>query len=419
MPQVAGPLAGIKVLDLSRVLAGPWSSQMLGDLGADVVKIEQPGRGDDTRAWGPPYFGDPTDRLSAYFLACNRNKKSVAIDIARPEGAGLVRRIAAESDVVIENFKVGGLAKYGLDHITLREGNPRLVYCSITGFGMDGPYAARGGYDFLVQGMGGLMSVTGPVDSEAGAGPTKVGVPVIDLFTGLYATVSILAALRHRDQTGEGQHIDCALLDTAVATLANQGMNYLVGGVIPRTMGNAHPNVVPYRDFSTSDGAVIVAVGNDGQFRRLCEVLGRGDLAEDTRFATNPARVAHRGALEAELQACLSRWRRDDLLEVMERSGIPGGPINRLDQVFSDPQIQARGMVERPENADGTDPALIRFPALLSKSPAQISTRPPRLGEHTSEILGDHLSLTADELQSLMEAGIVAGPANARSGKAP
>lgn len=405
----SGPLAGLKVLDLSRVLAGPWSTQVLGDLGAEVIKLEQPGKGDDTRAWGPPYAHDPDDRLSGYYLACNRNKRSIAIDITNPEGAALIRRLAADSDVVIENFKTGGLAKYGLDHASLRALNPGLVYCSITGFGLFGPYADRGGYDFLIQGMGGLMSVTGPAEGEPGSGPTKVGVPVIDLFTGLYATISILAALRHRDLTGQGQHIDCALLDTSVAILANQGMNHLLGGAIPQPMGNGHPNVVPYRNFATADGEVIVAVGNDGQFRKLCQVLERDDLGRDPRFATNSSRVAHRVDLEAELSASLSGWPRAGLLSEMTAAGVPGGPINRLDQVFADPQVQVRAMVERHGTENGDDLPFTRFPALLSETPARIRTLPPKLGEHTAEILQDWLGLTGQEIRSLAESGAVAG----------
>ena len=338
-------LSGVRVLDLSRVLAGPWAAQTLGDLGAEVIKIEQPGKGDDTRAWGPPWLIEADGSLfSAYYLACNRNKRSVAIDIARPEGAALVRQLAMDCDVVIENFKVGGLARYGLDQASLRAANPRLVYASITGFGQDGPYAPRGGYDFLVQGMGGLMSITGAPERTPGGGPLKAGVALIDVMTGLYATIAILAALRHRDATGVGQHIDCALLDTSVAVLANQGMNWLVGGMVPQPMGNAHPNAVPYRAFAVADGHVIVTVGNDSQFRAFCALLGRDDLATDPRFVTNALRVVNRNALEAALQESLATRQRDEVLAEMAAQGVPGGPINRLDQVFADPQVIARGM---------------------------------------------------------------------------
>lgn len=401
----SGPLAGVKVLDLSRVLAGPWCGQILGDLGAEVIKVEQPGKGDDTRAWGPPWFAEPEQRMSAYYLACNRNKKSIAIDIARPDGAELIRRIAMECDVVIENFKTGGLAKYGLDYQSLKAVNPRLVYCSITGFGLFGPYAERGGYDFLIQGMGGLMSLTGPADGD----PTKVGVPVIDLFTGLYASVSILAALRHRDATRGGQHVDCALLDTAVAILANQGMNHLVGGIIPKPMGNGHPNVVPYRNFASADGELIVAVGNDNQFQKLCEVLRRKDLAADPRFVTNSARVEARDVLEAELSASIAGWKRAELLAAMTRAGVPGGPINSVDQVFADPQVQARGMVGHYAVPGGGELPLTRFPAILSATPAQIDRLPPRLGEHTVDVLQEVLGLTDSAISALAIAGIVAG----------
>ncbi len=293
----AGALDGVKVLDLSRVLASPWAAQTLGDLGAEVLKVEHPARGDDTRQWGPPDMADSNgDLFSGYYLCANRNKQALAIDFSRPEGADLVRRLARQADVVIENFKVGGLKKFGLDHESLRAENPRLLYCSITGFGQDGPYAPRGGYDFLIQGMGGLMSVTGPAAGAPGSEPTKVGVAVIDLFTGLYAVIAILAALRHRDHTGEGQHIDCALLDTSVAVLANQGMNWLIGGTQPKPMGNSHPNVVPYRNFPVADGELIIAVGNDSQFRALCRMLGDESLGTHPDYATNTARAVNRSA---------------------------------------------------------------------------------------------------------------------------
>lgn len=407
-----GALEGLRVLELSRVLAGPWAGQILGDLGAEIIKVERPGQGDDTRAWGPPFLADGEGadaNFSGYYLACNRNKRSIAINLAKPEGAALVRQLAQECDVLIENFKVGGLKRYGLDYDSLREENPRLIYCSITGFGQNGPYAPRGGYDFLIQGLGGLMSMTGSAEGTAGSEPTKVGVPVIDLLTGLYAVIAIQAALRHRERTGEGQHIDCALLDTSVAILANQGMNYLVGDTIPRPMGNAHPNVVPYRPFAVADGHVIVAVGNDRQFQALCRMLERTDLANDPRFTNNSGRVQHRAALEAALEAELASRSRTEVLAAMEQHQVPGGPINNLDQVFADPQVKARGMVERLRTAHGTDLPLTRFPAVLSASPAAIHRPPPHLGQDSVEILRDLARLSDDEIAALIEAGVIEG----------
>lgn len=412
-------LSGLRVLDLSRVLAGPWSSQILGDLGAEIIKIEQPGKGDDTRSWGPPYLdtgtGDP-DPFSAYYLACNRNKRSVAIDIANPEGAALIRRLAQHCDVVLENFKVGGLARYGLDYASLRAENPRLVYCSITGFGQTGPYAPRGGYDFLIQGMSGLMSVTGQPDGAPGAEPLKVGVPVSDLFTGLYATVSILAALRHRDKTGQGQHIDCALLDTQVSLLANQAMNWLVGGQVPRRLGNGHPNVVPYRCFATADGHIIVAVGNDGQFRNLCRLLDRQDLLDDARFATNAGRQTNRVELEAALADSIGTWASAPLIARLAEFGVPGGPINRVDQVFADPQIQARGLVRHITMDNGADIPMVGFPAQLSATPATYRHAPPRLGGQTQTVLHDLLGLDDDAMRDLADRQIIQPPPAARQG---
>lgn len=409
-PAPPSALSGIRVLDLSRVLAGPWSSQVLGDLGAEVIKVEQPGKGDDTRTWGPPYLdtgsGDP-DPFSAYYLACNRNKRSVAIDIANPEGAALIRQLARHCDVVLENFKVGGLARYGLDYPSLRAENPGLVYCSITGFGQTGPYAPRGGYDFLIQGMSGLMSVTGQPDGMPGAEPLKVGVPVSDLFTGLYATISILAALRHRERTGQGQHIDCALLDTQVSLLANQAMNWLVGGLVPTRLGNGHPNVVPYRCFATADGHVIVAVGNDGQFRSLCRLLGRQDLLDDARYASNAGRQTNRAALEATLADSIAAWPSATLIARLAEAGVPGGPINCVDQVFADPQIEARELVRRIEMDDGTNIPMVGFPAKLSATPASYRHAPPRLGGQTGQVLHDLLGMDADTVDDLSRRRII------------
>lgn len=400
-----GALSGIRVLDLSRVLAGPWASQILGDLGAEIIKVEQPGKGDDTRSWGPPFFVDGDASVAAYYLGCNRNKRSIALDIANPKGADIARKLSAKSDIVIENFKVDGLKKYGLDYKSLSAINPGLIYCSITGFGQTGPYAERGGYDFLIQAMGGLMSITGP----AGGEPTKVGVAVSDLFTGLYATIAIQAALRHRENTGEGQHIDCALLDSTVAVLANQSMNYLVGGKAPAPMGNAHPNVVPYRPFAVADGHVIVAVGNDRQFQALCEMLVLGHLNHDPRFQNNAGRLLNRGALEAELEAAFAQRPRDEVLAAMVEFGVPGGPINNIEQVFSDPHVQARDLLQSFTTANGTPVSLTRFPARMSKTPASIRSLPPALGADSRSILQDMLGLHSQEINELLATNIISG----------
>jgi formyl-CoA transferase len=406
-PAPNGPLAGIRVLDLSRVLAGPWASQALGDLGADVLKIEQPGQGDDTRRWGPPFLADGSND-SAYYLCANRNKRSLAIDIADPEGAALVRRLAETSDIVLENFRVGGLTKYGLDYESLRQLKPDLIYCSITGFGQDGPYAGRGGYDFLIQGMSGLMSVTGRPDDEAGGGPMKVGIPISDLVTGLYATIAILAALNHRNATGEGQRIDCALLDTQVSLLANQASNYLNGGMIPRRLGNQHPNTVPYQDFACADGDVLVALGNDRQFRAFCELVGRPDLADDPRFASNGGRSPNRAALLAELAPAVAGWTSDALLAAMDVAKLPGGRVNEIPQILADPQIAHRGLIHEMVRADGTTVKVLGFPAKLSASPASYRHAPPRSGEDTAEVLAGRLGLSPDDIARLLAAGVVA-----------
>jgi crotonobetainyl-CoA:carnitine CoA-transferase CaiB-like acyl-CoA transferase len=383
-----GSLSGLKVLDLSRVLAGPWASQILGDLGADVWKIERPSAGDDTRTWGPPFLqGAAGVSDAAYYLCTNRNKHSVAIDFAKPEGAEIVKRMAAAADILIENFKTGALARHGLDYPSLSAINPRLIYCSITGFGHTGPYASRGGYDFLIQGMSGLMSVTGRPNDEPGAGPIKVGLPVSDLFTGLYATTSILAALNHRNASGEGQHIDCALLDSQVAVLVNQGMNYLVGGQKPGRLGNAHPNVVPYRDFETSDGYVLVACGNDGQFYSLCRLLKLPELADDVRFKKNDGRLKHRVELEGKLADAVRTWTSVGFFAAMEAAGVPGGPINTIDQALVDPQIAARGMLQEMRRRDGTPVTVIGYPSKLSLTPASYRIAPQTHGEDTDEIL--------------------------------
>jgi crotonobetainyl-CoA:carnitine CoA-transferase CaiB-like acyl-CoA transferase len=369
------PLAGIRVLELARILAGPWAGQLLADLGASVVKIERPGSGDDTRHWGPPFAADGA---AAYFHGCNRGKKSVAIDLDTVGGQERVRALAAEADVLIENFKVGGLSKYGLDYASLAALNPRLVYCSITGFGQDGPYAARAGYDFMIQGMGGIMDLTGDPDGE----PQKIGVAFADIFTGVYASNAILAALHGRAATGKGCHIDMALLDTQVAVLANQAMNYLVSGTPPRRLGNAHPNISPYQTFALADGHVIVAVGNDAQFRRLCELLGLGTLADDPRFASNSERVANRPALAAALTPALSQRHKAELLAAFAAAGIPAGPINDVAQVFADPQVAARGLRIERDGVPG-----IASPIVIDGERQVAETRSPRLGEHDGESL--------------------------------
>jgi len=407
-----GALSHIRVLDLSRVLAGPWCTQNLADLGADVIKVEKPGSGDDTRAWGPPYLKDAGGNdtgESAYYLSCNRGKRSLALDIAHPEGRRVVRELARHCDVLVENFKVGGLAKYGLDWDSLRTLNPRLVYCSITGFGQDGPYAARAGYDFIVQGMGGLMSVTGEPDGVPGGGPQKVGVAVADLFTGMYATVAVLAALTFREQSGEGQHIDLSLLDAQVAMLANQNMNYLTTGQAPARRGNAHPNIVPYQTFATADGHVILAVGNDAQFRRFCELAGCAGLADDARFAANRDRVANRTALVPLLEPLLRQRTTHAWVEALEDAGVPCGPINRLGEVFADPQVRHRGMrIDLPHALAGSVP-LVANPIRLSASPLEYASAPPLLGQHTNEILHELLGLPQAELARLRDQGVI-GP---------
>lgn len=383
------PLEGLKVLELARILAGPWVGQLLADLGADVVKVERPGAGDDTRAWGPPFVEaeDGGDLSAAYFHSCNRGKRSIAADFETPDGQELVRKLAARADVVIENFKVGGLKKYGLDYESLKQVNPRLVYCSITGFGQDGPYASRAGYDFMIQGMGGIMDLTGDPDSE----PQKIGVAYVDIFTGVYSVVGILAALRKRDATGEGAQLDMALLDVQTSVLANQAMNYLASGKSPRRMGNAHPNIVPYQVFPVADGHVIVAVGNDGQFARFVSVLGKPELAQDERFRTNASRVGHRAELVPLLTELTLKFTRDDLLAALEKQGVPAGPINTVADVFADPQVIARGMkIDLPsQSAKGGAIPSVRSPIVMDGQ-AMVAGRPsPRLGEHTDEVLSD------------------------------
>jgi crotonobetainyl-CoA:carnitine CoA-transferase CaiB-like acyl-CoA transferase len=377
------PLAGLRVLDLSRILAGPWASQLLADLGADVIKVERVEGGDDTRAWGPPFAGGE----SAYYLSTNRGKRSLAVDITQPEGQQIIRELAARSDVLIENFKVGGLQKYGLDYESLHRLQPRLIYCSITGFGQTGPMAGRAGYDLMIQAFGGFMSITGEPDSKPGGGPQRAGVAVVDLFTGLYCVVGILAAIEQRHTTGTGQHIDAALFDVQLAMLANQAQNYLVSGEPPGRLGTAHPNIVPYQRFPTRDGFIIIAVGNDGQFRQLCEVLGRSALPVDERFATNAARVSHREVLIAILEAALRERGSDEWMELLSRVNVPHSPVRSLDKVFADPQVAARGMVIEQLHPQAGPVRMVAQPLKMSASLTQSDRMPPLLGEHTREIL--------------------------------
>ena len=407
-----GALAGIKVLDLSRVLAGPWCTQVLADLGADVVKVERPGLGDDTRQWGPPFLkdaeGNDTTQAS-YFTACNRNKRSVTIDMATPEGQALIKQMALQADIVVENFKVGGLKQYGLDHESLRALNPRLIYCSVTGFGQDGPYAERAGYDLMVQAMTGMMSITGRADTEPGGGPLRVGVAVIDLFTGMYASNAILAALHVRDNaatgTGQGQHIDMALLDVGMAVLANQASGFLATGKAPGRMGNSHPSLAPYQDFPTQDGNMLLAIGNDGQFQRFCAAAGQPDWAVDARFTTNTLRVQHRSELIPMMEAVTRTRSTAAWIALLEDKAVPCGPINTIAQAFDDAQVKARGLrVELPRSAgDGIRTiAGVASPLRLSANPPVLRNAPPALGQHTDEVLAE-LGLNTQAIAALRD----------------
>lgn len=400
------PLAGIKVLDLSRVLAGPWASQTLADMGADVIKVERPGVGDDTRAWGPPWFtpkgSDQGQAMSAYYLSANRGKRSVAIDLASKAGQSLVQEMVGQADILIENFKVGDTARRGLDYASLAPDNPRLIYCSITGFGQTGPYKQRPGYDFMIQGMAGLMSITGEQDSEPGGGPQRVGVAMVDLMTGLYATIAILGALQERQHSGQGQAIDMALFDVMTAGLANQAANYLVSGVAPGRLGNAHPNVVPYQTFATRDGHIIVAVGNDRQFRALCKELNLAALADHPDYASNADRVAHRAGLAQILQVAMLTATMDEWLARLAGAGVPAGPINTLDRVFADPQLIHRGSAM---DIDGMP--LVANPIKYSRSSLQYDIKPPQLGADTDAVLKAELGLDEVAIASLREQGIV------------
>lgn len=409
-PALPKALGHIRVLDLSRVLAGPWCSQNLADLGADVIKIERPGLGDDTRAWGPPYAKDAQGndtQEAAYYLSANRGKRSLTVDIASSEGQALLRELVVQCDVVLENFKVGHLKRYGLDYDSLKAIKPDLVYCSITGFGQDGPYAHRAGYDFLIQGMGGLMSVTGERDDLPGGGPQKAGVALTDLMTGMYATIAVLAALTHRDRSGEGQHIDMALLDTQVAMLANVGSNYLNSGKPPKRWGNAHANIVPYQTFACLDGHIIVAIGNDGQYQKFVEAGGRPELGSDEGFATNPLRVKNREVLVPMLAEMVATKTRDEWIALLEEKGVPCGPINDVGEVFANEQVQARGMaVELPHPSAG-QVKLVRNPIRMSATPATSDVAPPMLGQHTDEVLSEVLGRSAEEIAALRERGVV------------
>lgn len=398
------PLAGIRVLDLSRVLAGPWATQLLADLGAEVIKVERPGEGDDTRHWGPPWHEHDGEKVAAYFLAANRGKQSVGIDFGTPEGAALVRRMAADADVVVENFKVGGLKKFGLDAGSLRAANPRLVYASITGFGQDGPYAGRAGYDYIIQGMGGLMSLTGVPDGEPGGGPMKVGVAVADLFTGMYTANAILAALYRREQTGEGATLDVALFDTQLAMLANQASNALISGLDPKRLGAGHPNIVPYQPFQATDKAIIIAVGNDRQFAKLATIIGRTEWAADPDFATNAARVAARDRLVPMIAEIIGQRPAAQWLEQLEQAGIPAGPINTISQALADPQAIHRGARIRAGGGDLGEVPMVGCPIRIDGERSDAPLPPPALGEHRAllrEMLGD------DEYRRLKATGIV------------
>ena len=407
MTDQGGPLDGIRVLDLSRVLAGPFCTQMLADLGAEVIKVERPGVGDETRTWGPPYVRDPDGAdttESAYYLCANRNKRSVTIDFSRPRGVALVKRLLARSDVLVENFKVGGLAKFGLGYEQLRGEFPGLVYCSITGFGQTGPYAHRPGYDMMAQGMGGLISITGEPDRP----PSKVPVAINDIMTGMYTAVALLSALRHRDATGEGQQVDVGLLDVQVSWLANVASNYLVGGKIPRRLGTAHPNSVPYQVFPTGDGFIIIAANNDGQFERFCRAAGTPELLEDPDFASNALRVRNRDRLISMIEAVTCTRGTDAWMEALEAAGVPCAPVNTIDRVFADPQVEARGMqIRMPHPLAGEDVRLVGSPIRLSRTPVSYRRAPPTLGQHTGEVLAEVLGMDESEREALRAEGVI------------
>jgi formyl-CoA transferase len=398
------------VLDLSRVLAAPWTGQNLADLGAEVIKVERPGKGDDSRAFAPPFLKDASGKdtaEAAYFAAANRNKKSITLNLSNPEAQQIVRDLAARSDVLLENYKYGDLARYGLGYEDLKKINPRLIYCSVTGFGQTGPYADRPGYDFMAQGMGGLMSITGERDDLPGGGPQRVGVPIVDIMTGMYASIAVCAAIAHRAETGVGQHIDLALLDTQVAFLANQAMNYLATGEVPGRIGNAHPNIVPYQTFRTIDGNIILACGNDNLFNKFCEIAGCQEIARDERFATNAKRVENRAAITDLLAEVFKKRTTREWVAALEEAGVPNGPINNIKQVFEEPQVIARGMrVDMPHPTAGTVP-LVASPMRFSATPVEYRLPPPTLGQHTDEILRDVLGKTSEEIAKLRESKVV------------
>ncbi|CAN5679840.1 CaiB/BaiF CoA-transferase family protein [soil metagenome] len=410
--KTTGALAGLKVLDLSRVLAGPWCTQILADLGADVVKIERPGGGDDTRTWGPPFLkeaqGQDTSH-STYCTACNRNKRSVTLDMATPEGQALLQLMAAQSDIVVENFKTGGLKQYGLDHETLRAANPRLIYCSVTGFGHDGPHAARAGYDLMIQATSGMMSITGRPDDVPGGGPLRVGVALTDLFTGVYASTAILAALEVRHRTGEGQHIDMALLDVGMAILANQASAFLNTGVAPQRQGNSHPSLAPYQDFATQDGSMLLAIGNNGQFARFCEAAGHPEWATDPRYATNTLRVKHREVLIPDMQAVTRTRTTAAWIALLENKAVPCGPINDIAQAFDDEQVKSRGLAVTMQRDAGDGIASlvgVASPLRLQATPPVLRHAPPALGQHTDEVLAE-LGMAATQIAALRTAGVL------------
>ncbi|MBK7548410.1 MAG: CoA transferase [Rhodoferax sp.] len=411
-----GALAHLKVLDLSRVLAGPWCTQMLADLGADVIKVERPGAGDDTRHWGPPFLKDAQGNdttQAAYFTACNRNKRSITIDMAQPEGQALIRQMAVGSDILVENFKVGGLAQYGLDYASLKALNPRLIYCSVTGFGQDGPYAERAGYDLMIQAMTGMMSITGRADDVPGGGPLRVGVALTDLFTGVYAASAILAAIEVRHRTGEGQHIDMALLDVGMAILANQAAGFLNSGNVPKRQGNSHPSLAPYQDFPTQDGAMLLAIGNDGQFARFCQAVGHPEWVADARFASNTLRVKHRDVLIPAMEAITRTRTTAQWIALLEDKAVPCGPINDIGQAFADAQVQARGLAIKQPLAPAVvaqtaieSIASVASPLRLAATPPVLRRASPALGEHTHEVLAE-LGLGSQEVASLKQAGVI------------
>jgi crotonobetainyl-CoA:carnitine CoA-transferase CaiB-like acyl-CoA transferase len=406
---VPGPLSHIKVLDLSRIMAGPWAGQVLADLGADVIKVERPGAGDDTRGWGPPFLkgkdGSET-RESGYYLAVNRGKRSLTLSIEKPEGQAIIKKLAAQSDILLENFKLGTLARYGLGYADLKAINPRLIYCSITGFGQDGPDAPKVAYDFLIQGMGGLMSITGEADGRPGGGPQKVGIPILDLMTGMYGAVSVLAALANREQTGRGDFIDLAMLDVQTAVLANQAMNYLLSGRTPQRQGNRHPNIMPQDVFQCADGPVVLAVGNDGQYAKMCQALGRPEMATDPRYAKNADRVRHKDELMPLIGQIFGTWKRADLVVAMEQAGVPCGPINSISDVFGEPQVKHRGMkFDLPHPQAGSVPQ-VKNPINYTEAPLTYESAPPLLGQHSDEILRE-LGMSDADIKALRSSGVV------------